>query len=324
MNTILIDLTQIPKQKTGVGIYAVNLVKHIAELDHKNQYIILIQNDEDSFESIYKANIKFIKIYSKIFRVFPFRFFFEQILIPFILISKKVDVIHSIHYSFPLVTFGRKRVVTIHDLTFFKFPDLHTCIKRYYFKVLIYLAARMADRIICASKSTQTDLIGLTGIQKDKIRVINLAKTNWDNSLFTDKNLNTVKNKFNIKDEYLLFVGMIEPRKNLDKLVMAFDKLRKEYGKYQLVIAGPKGWHYDSLFRLIATLEFKDKILFTGYINDDEKAILMKNAKIFVYPSLYEGFGLPVVEAMALGVPTITSNISSMPEIAGDAAVLID
>jgi len=324
MKNILIDLTQIPKQKTGVGVYAVNLIRQISELDHKNEYTILIQDDENSFETIHRSNINFIKICNKIFRILLFRFFFEQVLIPFILILKKVDVFHSIHYSFPLLTFGRKRIVTVHDLTFFIFPELHTFVKRYYFRLFIHLAARIADQIICASKSTQTDLIDLSGIQQDKIKIINLAKTNWDNSLFTDKNFNTLKNKFSIKDEFLLFVGMIEPRKNLDKLVMAFDKLRKEYDKYQLVIAGPKGWHYESLFRLIDTLEFKDKILFTGYINDNEKAILMKNAKIFVYPSLYEGFGLPVLEAMSLGVPAITSNVSAMPEIAGDAAVLIN
>ncbi len=324
MNTILIDLTQIPKQKTGVGIYAVNLIQHIAEFDNKHQYFILIQNDEDSFEHIQKANINFIKTYSKVFRILPFRFFFEQVVIPFILIFRKIDLIHSIHYSFPLVTFGRKRVVTIHDLTFFKFPELHTFLKRYYFKACIHLAAKMTDQIICSSKSTEMDLISLTGAQKDKIKVINLAKPDRDSSLFTDRNTGAVKNKFKIQEEYLLFVGMIEPRKNLDKLVLAFDKLRKESGGYQLVIAGPRGWLYDSLFHLIDSLECKNNILFTGYIDDDEKAILMKNARIFVYPSLYEGFGLPVLEAMSLGIPTVTSNISSMPEIAGDAAVLIN
>lgn len=324
MKSILIDLTQIPRQKTGVGIYAINLVRHISEIDRKNHYTILIQDDEDSFETIQKDNVRFIKIYSKIFRILPFRFFFEQVILPFILILKKVDAIHSLHYSFPLVTFGTTRVVTIHDLTFMKFPYMHTFLKRYYFKAFTCLAAKKADRVICISHSTQKDLIHLTGIHRNRIHAINIATSIKNSLLKSKKDINDIKIKFGIQDKYLLFVGMIEPRKNIDKLLLAFDQVHNKYKEYQLVITGPKGWRYGSIFRLINTLESKEKVLFTGYVNDHEKAVLMKHAKLFVYPSLYEGFGLPVLEAMSLGIPTITSNVSSMPEIAGDAAILID
>ena len=132
------------------------------------------------------------------------------------------------------------------------------------------------------------------------------------------------KKKYGIEGEYLLYIGMIEPRKNLKNLVIAYHKLRLFRDDFQLVIAGPRGWGYSDLFELVDRLKLRGKIIFTDYIKEEEKASIIIGAKLFIYPSLYEGFGIPVLEAMSLGVPTISSNISSIPEISGDAALLID
>ena len=320
---ILIDFTQIPRQKVGVGVYALNLVKQIAKLDLENSYHILIQDDEHSLDSLERNNFKLINIQSKIFRKLIFRLLFEQWVIPYIIIRKRIDVVHSLHYSFPLLTFGAKKIVTIHDMTFFKFPKYHQIIKRYYFSFFIHLVARMADKVISLSESTLRDFILLTGATKDKVSVIHLG-VDWATSSFPRERVEFVKKKYGIDGKYLLFVGMIEPRKNVGNLILAYDKLLKVNKDYHLVIVGMKGWGYRKVFNLIDDLRLHDKIIFTGFVEEEDKPFIIRGAKIFVYPSIYEGFGIPVLEALSLGIPTVTSNVSSLPEITGGAALLVD
>jgi len=320
---ILIDFTQIPQQKYGVGVYALNLIKQIAKLDLENHYDILIQNDEHSLDSSERNNFKFIKIKSKIFRKFIFRLFLEQWIIPYIIIKKKIDIVHSLHYSFPLLTFGAKKIVTIHDMSFFMFPKYHEIIKRYYFRFFIHLVARMADRVISVSKSTLKDFIFLTGARRDKVSVVHLG-VDWNISSFPNERAELVKRKYGINGKYLLFVGMIEPRKNVTNLILAYDKLLKVNKDYHLVIVGKMGWGYRQLLNLIDDLRLHEKVIFTGFVEEEDKPFIIRDAKIFIYPSIYEGFGLPVLEALSLGIPTITSDVSSLTEIAGGAALLID
>ena len=320
---ILIDFSQIPKQKVGVGVYALNLVKQIAKLDLENSYYILVQDDEHSLDSSERNNFKLINIQSKIFRKVIFRLLLEQWLIPYIIIKKKIDIVHSLHYSFPLITFRAKKVVTIHDMTFFKFPKYHQIIKRYYFSFFIHLVARMADKVISLSESTLRDFISLTSARKDKVSVVHLG-VDWATSSFPRERAELVKKKYGIDGKYLLFVGMIEPRKNVGNLILAYDKLLKVNKDYHLVIVGKKGWGYRKVFNLIDDLRLHDRIIFTGFVEEEDKPFIIRDAKIFVYPSMYEGFGIPVLEALSLGIPTITSNVSSLPEITGGAALLVD
>jgi len=321
---ILIDFTQIPKQKLGVGVYALNLVRQIAKLDLANSYYILMQDDEHSLDSLERNNFKLINIQSKIFRIVIFRLLLEQLLIPYITVRKRIDVVHSLHYSFPLLTFGAKKIVTIHDMTFFKFPKYHRVVKRYYFKFFTRLVARLADKIVSPSESTLKDFILWTGAKKEKVSVVHLGGWDWPMPSFPRERTELIKNKYGINGEYLLFIGMIEPRKNVANLILAFNKFLKVNNSYHLVIVGNKGWGYRQVFNLIDELKLHDKIIFTGFVEEDEKPYIIRGAKIFVYPSIYEGFGIPVLEALSLGVPTITSNVSSMPEVAGGAALLVD
>jgi len=321
---ILIDFTQIPKQKVGVGVYAVNLVKQIAKLDLKNNYYILIQDDEHSLDSSERNNFKLINIQSKIFRKVIFRLLLEQWVIPYIIIKKKIDIIHSLHYSFPLLTFGAKKIVTIHDMSFFLFPKYHEISKRYYFSFFIHLVARLADKIISVSQSTSKDFILLTSARKEKVSVVHLGGGDWSMPSFPRERRELIKKKYGVNGEYLLFVGMIEPRKNLANLILAYDKLLKVNNSYHLVIVGKKGWGYRQVFNLIDDLRLHDKIIFTGFVEEEDKPFIIRDAKIFVYPSKYEGFGIPVLEALSLGIPTVTSNVSSLPEITGGAALLVD
>lgn len=321
---ILIDCSQIPKNKSGVGNYAVNLIREIARNDKVNIYFVLLQSDEEAFDEI--QNEKFHRIYvkSRVFRKLFFRFLLEQFFIPFFLLARRIDLVHSLHYSFPLITFGRKTVVTVPDMTYFLMPMNHTFIKRHYFRLFIMLAAIFATRIIAISQSTQRDFLNRFYDAEGKVATIPLGRPNLDIRRACNKKPGTQDSKLGLNEEYILFIGTLEPRKNLKTLIQAYHRLIQEGPVGPLVVVGGRGWGYDAIFRLISNLELEKKIIFTGFIDELEKFNLLQKATVFVYPSLYEGFGIPVLEALSLGVPTITSNVSSMPEVAGDAALLVN
>jgi glycosyltransferase involved in cell wall biosynthesis len=321
---VLIDLTQIPRQKSGVGVYALNLVKQIAGIDFDNRYYLLVQDDDDSYDQLSRNKINILKVRGQLFRNLILRSFLEQCVIPVIIIKRKIDVVHSLHYSFPLVNFCAKRVVTIHDMSFFKFPEYHKLIKKLYFGFFIRCLPWMTDRIISISHSTMKDFISITGADPDKIAVIYLGKHDWSYCKFNDKMIDSIKLKHGIKDPYLLYIGTIEPRKNLAALVKAYHRLLNAGHNYKLVIAGKRGWGYKKLYRLIKQLGLKNDVIFTGFIPEKDKPYIIKGAKLFIYPSHYEGFGIPVLESLSLGVPTIAANVAALPEIAKDAAILVN
>jgi len=320
---ILIDFTQIPIHKFGVGVYALNLVKKIHEQDKENNYFVVVQNDETSFDGLISPKFHIIKVNSRIFRYFIPRVFLEQIFLPLLSCKHNINIFHSLHYSFPLFL-SSKRIVTIHDMTFYKFPESHIFIKRYYFRLFLFMSSWLADGIIAVSKSTLSDYLNKFKWCKKKTYVIYHGNEHMLNQTLNDEQISSVKNKYNIRKDYILFIGTIEPRKNVKNIILAFNKILKEGYDYQLVIVGKRGWHFQEVFDLVKSLPLKDKVVFTGFADDYEKKGLMSKAKVFVYPSIYEGFGIPVLESLTCGIPTVTSNVSSLPEVAGDAALLID
>lgn len=321
---ILIDCSQIPLNKSGVGNYAVNLVREIARRDRNNTYFLLLQSDETSFDDIQNINVHPIRVNSRIFRKLPFRFCLEQVFLPYLIVSRRVHVVHSLHYSFPLARFGTKLAVTLADMTFFLMPMNHTFLKRHYFRTFILLAACLADRIIVVSNSTRRDFLKRFPGAGQKVATIPLGKPDSTigcegHSVFAGQ-----PTPFDLDQEYILFIGTLEPRKNVKSLISAYHRLNQTRPLGPLVVVGAKGWGYDETFQLVSRLGIGEKVIFTGFIDDREKFALLQNATVFVYPSFYEGFGIPVLEALSLGVPTIASNVSSMPEVAGDAALLVD
>lgn len=317
---ILIDLTQIPKQKVGVGVYAVETFKRVSESTIYKYYFLIQDDDEDMVVIFEHKNV--IKVKSRVCRNFFFRFFFEQFFIPYICRKYRIDILHSLHYSFPLFTSKHlKKVVTIHDLTFFIYPHLHTVIKRYYFRFFTQLACKYADSIICVSNSTKNDLFKYVKNVNAEISVIPLAA---NLPIIDQQIVQDVKEKFGVKDQYLLFIGTLEPRKNITTLIQAYSNSCAVKKHYQLVIVGKKGWYYHEIFDLLKQLKLDEKVILTGFVSSTEKFALLSSATLFVYPSIYEGFGLPVLEALGYGLPVITSNISSLPEVAGEAAILIN
>jgi len=321
---ILIDFTQIPLKKVGVGVYALHLIKWIEQLDEENRYYLLIQSDDDCFADINTDKIKFKKVNSKIFRRFAFRILLEQLYIPYLIFKHRIKVVHSLHYSFPLLSFFASRVVTIHDLTYFLFPKLHQFPKRYYFRLFTHLAARFGDRIICVSKSTKKDFLVFTKADENKVRVVHLGIDKTIPDITFEQQVETCsKYGISISKKMILFIGTLEPRKNIATILRSFAAFQKISQNYQLVLVGGKGWYYSDFYNIASKMNTSD-IVFTGFIDEFEKQILLSCANIFVYPSIYEGFGIPVLESLSHKIPTITSNVSSMPEVAGDAALLIN
>ena len=320
---VLIDLTQIPIQKTGVGIYAVNLIHEIARRKPVCEYYITVQDDDTEFYTLDNFEINVIRINSKLFRKHLFRFFFEQVILPIIALYHRIDLVHSLHYSFPLACCFTKRIVTIHDLTFFKYPQLHLKLKRVYFKFFILIAHVFVDKIIVVSESTKKDLTTFTSTKSGVVRVIHLGCKDFTRNI-GKKEIHAIKNKYCLPDKYILFLGVIEPRKNIENLIRAFYIFQKDHKDFSLVIAGKKGWHYKNVFYLTNKFNLERKIIFPGYVDENDKDPLIKGSRIFVYPSVYEGFGLPVLEAMKMGIPTIANNGSSIKEIAKGGALLVD
>ena len=235
-----------------------------------------------------------------------------------------VDVFHSVN-AVVLPQRDGRRVVTVHDLTCLHFPQLHPWSRRTLFRLGVRRAARLADAIIVPSVATRRDLAARFPLAAAKIRVVPYAPAERFAPLSPRESLPVISRHGLANREYLLFAGNIEPRKNLLTLIDAYNRLRKATRVApRLAIAGGEGWHNQAIHRAAAASPFAGDIRFLGYVPDAELPALMSGALAFVYPSLYEGFGLPPLEAMACGTPVITSNRSSLPEVVGDAALLVD
>jgi len=218
-----------------------------------------------------------------------------------------------------------RTVVTIHDIVAYQKPETVPLKYALYMKFLIKLVANRADRVITPSICTKNDLVERLNVPESKIDVIYEAVGPRFTPPDTGSALDEIKTRFGIRDRYMLFAGNLEPRKNLIRLMEAFDLAGKKLnGQYQLVISGKKGWLYKDILRTYERLNRNNDIILTNYVNDEDLIKLYQAAEMFVFPTLYEGFGLPPLEAMACGTPVITSKNSSLPEITGDAAVLVN
>jgi glycosyltransferase involved in cell wall biosynthesis len=217
-------------------------------------------------------------------------------------------------------------IVTMLDLIFLRFPQYFPIVDRHYYKVMFKKSARQADHIISISQATKSDLISYFDIDADKISVV---YPGFDDILtpIGSHDLQNIRSTYELPNHYILYVGNIEPRKNILRLAQAFDFLMAS-GKIdretELVVAGQKGWFYKEIFTGIDRLKSREKIRFLGPVYGRDLAGLYQMALVMAYPSLFEGFGYPVLEAMQLGTPVLTSNVSSLPEAGGSAAVLIE
>jgi glycosyltransferase involved in cell wall biosynthesis len=234
-----------------------------------------------------------------------------------------VDIIHNMSQSPTFFRFKRKNIITIHDLTPFVIWESHPLSRTLIYRTLLWRTLKFADKIIAVSEQTKKDLINIMTVPEEKIKVVyeavNERFIQMDKVYCRDSLI-----RYNITAPFILYVGTLEPRKNIPTLIKAFYKIKKSGIDYKLVIAGKRGWDYKEIFDIIKNLRLQTDVIFTGYVPEEDLPILYNAADLFVYPSLYEGFGLPPLEAMACGTPVITSNVSSLPEVVGGAGVMVD
>ena len=320
---LLIDASGVTREKAGVGVYAKNLINTL--VDYPDLHLFLVaQSDDPDFDYSLRQNVTMLWVPSRFLRKRPLRLIFEQTVLPLLLRKHRIEVAHSLHYSFPLVSFGAKTVITIHDMTFFSMPEVHLQSKKRYYRFYIRAAAKRADALIFVSHSAERDFVKRFGTPRSVSRVVHHGR---DSRFFPNRDeaqLTDVRARYLLPTRFILYIGMIEPRKNLVRLVQAFAEIAGTYPEVALVIAGMKGWMYEDLFAEVKRLNLETRVAFPGFVPEADKALLLCAAEVFAYVSLYEGFGLPVLEALSCAVPTVTSNTSSLPEVAGDAALLVD
>lgn len=321
---VLIDLTQVPVGRMGIGSYAENLLNQFREVAPDISFTVALQSDDPALRGAIPARVRILQLPARLFRWLPGRLFFEQLILPWLARRYRAEVIHSLHYSLPLLPTRARRIVTMHDMTAYVLAHMHPWFKGAYMRFFIRRATRHADRLIFVSSSALEDCRGWFQLPLENAVVIHHGNSEAFRPDGPPEALAEVSARYRLPHRYLLYLGTLEPRKNIPLLLRAFAQLVEHHPEARLVIAGKKGWYWDEIFHTVDDLHLGDRVIFTGYVDEADKPALIRGALLFLYPSLHEGFGVPVLEAMASGVPTIAGNRTSIPEIAGDGALLID
>ena len=310
---IALDARLLYYQQAGIAQYTQRLLAALAEIDHQNDYLVL-QSRKDRRRIIGAPNFRRHPLWT------PPHHRLEQLTLPLELAPLRLDVLHSPDFIPPLRR-NCRAVITVHDLAFLLFPGLLTAeSQRYYGQ--IRQAVHSAEAIIAVSESTKRDLIAHTAAPAAKITVVYEAAGPAFRPVTDATALTAVRQKYALPPDFVLFVGTIEPRKNLTTLLKAFHVSRFTFHVPTIVIAGKRGWLYEET--IAQARELGTAVQFIGGVPPEDLPALYSAARLFVLPSVYEGFGLPVLEAMACGTPVVCSNASSLPEVAGDAALLVE
>ncbi len=313
------NVSVLKKQLSGVGNYIEKILKQVKKLGLSNKIVLFGSNNNYNYKSL---NFENLILYNKIIsKKKLLRVIWEQIFLPLKLRQLDVDILHCPAHVIPIFS-KQKSILTIHDLAFKLFPKTFKWQNRIYLNFIVPLSIKRADKIIAVSNNTKNDIVKEYNVNPNKINVIYNGLDEKFKILKEDTVINKLKAKYELPQNFILYLGTLEPRKNLKNLIKAFDNLEESNKK--LVIAGGKGWLYKDIFSLVREKKLENDIIFTGYVDKEDIVPLYNAATLFVYPSLYEGFGLPPLEAMACGTPVITSNVSSLPEVVGDAAITVD
>jgi glycosyltransferase involved in cell wall biosynthesis len=320
---IAINALSAKSQHHGVGVYITNILKHLIPLTRHHDFLLYkrrglgqIQNLQD------KGNIK----YKDIDMSRSLRIVWEQTFLPVYLSKEKFDLFWGPCNFLPLIKPCRF-IVTIHDLAPFLLPRSLPLIRRIYYQRAFLNSIHRADKIVVVSESLKTDLIKHFSVPEKKIKAIHNGIDESFRPIVDKVSLSKIQKKYRLPSDFILTLGVLEPKKNTIGLIQAYADLKKSYTELpKLVIGGSKqyGWKNNQVFKIVKNLRLDDDIIFTDTIVHEDLPAVYTLATLFVLPSIYEGFGLPVAEAMACGTPVITSNTSSLPEVAGDAAILVN
>lgn len=302
----------------GIAQYTLRLLRALAQVDASDTFIMLYHWKDRPKDIVHPRprNVRARRLFT------PPHHRYEQHALPIEVLVQSLDVLHSPDFIPP---FRRNcaAVITIHDLAFKLYPHLLTAESAAYYGQ-VERAAQSAEQIIAVSEATRRDIVRLLAVDEKKITVIHEAADPLFKPLTNEQTIKQVLRHYQLTQPFVLFVGTIEPRKNLPLLLRAFRRLLDQSKmRVQLVLAGKCGWLSDDVFALVDQLHLGEQVKFLGPLPSDELVALYNAARTFVLPSLYEGFGLTVVEAMSCGTPVIVSNVSSLPEVAGEAGLCV-
>jgi glycosyltransferase involved in cell wall biosynthesis len=302
----------------GIGTYIRNLLRQLARIDRDTEYVLLCREPDLGIAAQLGPNFRSVREPS------PNYSLREQIHVPWVLRRERPDVYHAPHYVLPAAVRCRS-VVTIHDCIHLMFPQYLPNRAAYaYARASMWAAARRSDRILTVSEASKRDILSLFNVKPEKIVVVYNAIDEHFSATPSEEHVARIRERYQLDHKFVLYVGNIKPHKNLVRLIEAFSDLRRTHDDLKLLIIGDEISKLPALRRAVHRNKLHKYVRFLGYLKDDTLTVLYRLASVFVFPSLYEGFGLPPLEAMASGTPVVTSNVSSLPEVTGDAAVLVD
>lgn len=316
--------------KSGIGYYQSEMLRGLLSQDRENCYILNyfdLKNNKNALVEKYLSGGNVVKdcckwfsatLYQMIWSVFPlpYRIFFRS----------KPDI--SVFFNYYLPPFARgKKVLVIYDTVIKDYPETVRLKTKIMLKLTLKASIRRADKIITISEFSKKQIIKHYDVDENKIAVIPCAADRKKYRPMNDGDplIGRVKDKYGISGDYFLYLGTLEPRKNITGLITAYSEaLKKKPDLPKLVIAGGKGWMYEEIFSKVTELKCEENIIFTGYVDDGDVPVLMNGAKAFCFPSFYEGFGMPPLEAMSCGIPVIVSDCTSLPEVVGECGIKVD
>jgi len=302
----------------GINWYIYNLLCHLPRVAGHYRYTAFLSERRFSPEPPLAVRLSHLPTVRA-----PVRIFWEQAIQPVVLRLARVDLLHAMAFVSPLLL-PCPAVVTVYDLSFLRFPESFRPLNRFYLRQFTSWSVRRAHRVIAISESTRQDVVRLLGKPAEQVDVVHCGV----DGRFYPRDQAAVaafRRKKGLPERFILFLGTLEPRKNVVSLLEAYAQLVATGGGWwpALVIAGAKGWFYQEIFAAVERLNLTDRVVFPGYVPEEEKPWWYNAAELFVYPSLFEGFGLPPLEAMACGTPVIVSDTSSLPEVVGDAGIQV-
>jgi glycosyltransferase involved in cell wall biosynthesis len=306
-------------RRAGVSFYIEQLLTHLAQVDSANHYTIYTTRGLGAAELGLPSRFEVRP--SRLPTINPrVRIPWEQFLAPLLLRLNGADLFHGTLNVIPFAC-PVPGIVTVHDLAFIRFPHTFRSYNRTYLDFATRLSVRRAARVLAVSEHTKHEVVGLLGVPPERVVVTpNAARAHFRPP--DAATLAQFRARKELPEQFVLYVGTLEPRKNLTTLLDAYSQVVRS-SNAPLIVGGGKGWLYDAVFERLEALGLRDRVHFVGYLDEEDLPLWYAAATVFVFPSLYEGFGMPPLEAMACGTPVVTSNTTSLPEVVGDAGLMV-
>lgn len=308
------DATPLAARKSGIGYYTENLLRGMAEIGEIEE-ILLFSNRPPRFEGTPPPGMRWVSRHR-----FPYRAPWMQLLLPWTLRRERPDLVHYVNFNAPILH-PHPFVATFHDMVLYRHPEFFTWKKRYLTRSLMPRVARRARGVITVSETVKREIVEGIGIDERRVHVVANAAGGGFRPVEDEATVRSILEKHGVRRPYVLFVGTLEPRKNLARLLAAFDEMKSGADlPHELVVVGGRGWKFAPILRAVERLENRALVRFLDYVDLRDMPAVYSAADLFVFPSIYEGFGIPILEAMRCGTPVLASDIPVHREVAGDAA----